>query len=76
MRGFKKDLSNAPLQEKYDFAIKVLQAMNQRKANPPNEWEQAEAFCDLSNVAYCCLKCLGEDTVMKNKRRKIENESS
>lgn len=53
------------LEEKYRFAIMTLQAIAQRKADPPNEWTQAEAFIDCQIAAIKTLRELNEKITLK-----------
>ena len=51
--------------KKYKFAIMTLQAIAQRKADPPNEWTQAEAFIDCQIAAVKTLRELNEKITLE-----------
>ena len=53
------------IEEKYRFAIMTLQAIAQRKADPPNEWTQAEAFIDCQIAAVKTLRELNEKITLE-----------
>lgn len=57
------------LEEKYKVAINALQAISQRTADD-NEWDQAEAYCDVWRVARFTLRRLGENLYMNNRKGK------
>ena len=58
------------LEEKYNHAILVLQAISQREGNSKyfghNEWTESQAFYDCKEAARRCLLKLGESTKLKN----------
>ena len=56
-------------EEKYKFAVKVLQAIAQRSgANKYgfNEWTESEAFRDCKRAAQKCLLRLNESLTLHN----------
>lgn len=57
------------LKRKYDYVIMVLQAIAQREYD-----YGSRPFLDCSRCARITLKKLGEDTIMKNKKRKRKGE--